>query len=136
MSTRCQVQVEGRYYESNKDNEEAFMLYHHCDGYPSNIIPLIVKAFEAGQELTPSGCELCCPAKVASLLCHVDPMQFEPLNHFDLHYDIAYFYKVIVGRNDKDEVEWKIMVYRSTVQMPLTEAMTLPEAVKWAKTQK
>jgi hypothetical protein len=129
MSTRCQVRI-----ESKDGNQEVMMLYHHCDGYPSNIIPLIVKAFEAGQELSNGGYELCNPGKVASLLCHVDPLQFEPLMHYDLHFDIAYFYKIVLERDQDGDPEWKVAVLR--IGRGESKLMTLTEAVEWTKTQK
>ena len=39
MSTRCMVEVRGGI------NQTSEVLYHHSDGYPSNMVPLIQAAY-------------------------------------------------------------------------------------------
>ena len=87
MATRCQVQV-----VDEKNAEDKVTLYHHWDGYPENMIPLITKAYDEYAK----GWEGGRVGKVASMLCAVDPMQFEPEAGHDLHGDIEFLYKVIV----------------------------------------
>jgi len=99
MSTRCQVKVNGL--------DESVTLYHHCDGYPENMIPLIKQAFDFGNKswkLTRAG-------KVASYLCYVDPGQFEPEEGHELHGDIEYYYIIHVGADD-GKPSWGIHTYK------------------------
>ena len=41
MGTRCQIKVTG----VDINGSASFTLYHHCDGSPSYMVPLIKKAF-------------------------------------------------------------------------------------------
>lgn len=91
MSTRCQVVVIGK----GMGNEDRITLYHHTDGYPSYMIPLINKARKFKGEYT-SEWEKGRVGKVASFLCAVDPGVFEPEDGHDLHDDIEYYYKLYV----------------------------------------
>ena len=82
MSTRTQVQV--------KSGAEKITLYHHTDGYPEYMLPLIQKAWrEYG-----TGWEGARVGKVASMLCAVDPVVFEPEAGQALHGDIEYYYVI------------------------------------------
>ena len=101
MSTRCQVKV--------TDGTESLTLYHHTDGYPSNMLPIIRSAWEKyGQ-----GWEGARVGKVASMLCAVDPTVFEPLDYHTLHGDIEYYY--IINCKDTAHTEtkpkWTVTVY-------------------------
>jgi hypothetical protein len=46
MSTRCQVKVSS----GVKGNQEAVTLYHHHDGYPTNMLPLMADAYTHARE--------------------------------------------------------------------------------------
>ncbi len=101
MSTRTQVKV--------TNGEQSLTLYHHTDGYPSYMLPLIQKAWEDfGQ-----GWEGARVYKVASMLCAVDPVVFEPLDYHDMHGDIEYFYEVDCKGESHHGAEpvWKITSY-------------------------
>ena len=91
MSTRCQVKViqEGM---GNDWNEE-ITLYHHTDGYPENMIPVISKAFNFKDKYANDWIKGRA-GKVASLLCWADPGVFEPEKGHKLHLDIEYYYKL------------------------------------------
>lgn len=110
MSTRCQVQlVEGE----GKNSWEKVTLYHHCDGYPSHMIPTFQKAFEmistpkegiggpyshqwhAGRA-----------GKSASYLCAIEPGQYEPEAGHDLHGDIEWYYRIFCTGD-----RWQVEVY-------------------------
>jgi hypothetical protein len=82
MSTRCQVKV--------TDGADSITLYHHTDGYPSYMIPKIREAWETYGK----GWEGARVGKVASMLCAVDPVVFEPEESHDLHMDIEYYYVI------------------------------------------
>lgn len=127
MSTRCMVRVtsSGLPWE-----EIPQYLYHHCDGYPEYILPLLERAFNAGMELikgryarfngTPDFWEMGRAGKVAGLICATDPLQFEPFPESNLRAskadapyqsDLEYVYAVhIVNKNDH-EIRWFITVY-------------------------
>jgi len=106
MSTRCQVHVvcEGVGWT------EACTLYHHFDGYPSNIVPLIAKAFE----LSGKGWEAGRAGKAASFLCAADPGGFEPEEGHELHGDIEFYYVVhLVNKHHGcvgDKPAWEVEV--------------------------
>ena len=101
MSTRCQVKV--------TNGEESLTLYHHTDGYPDYMLPTIKKAWEKyGQ-----GWEGARVYKVASMLCAVDPIIFEPLDYHGLHPDIKYYY-IINCKNESHvgaKPVWEIEIY-------------------------
>ncbi len=121
MSTRCQVQV----IEGMGDNlYQKVTLYHHFDGYPSNMLPLIHKAYE----LSGGGWEAGRAGKMASFLCAADPGQFEPEAGHDLHSgDIAYFYTVKPSNNDKSSdahPQWIVTAYDPPFDCKGIEDMT------------
>lgn len=86
MSTRCQVLVT----QKGVGWKESVMLYHHYDGYPSNIVNLLkIAKNQAG-----SRWEAGRAGKVAGFICSTDPGQFEPERGLTLHGDIEYLYVV------------------------------------------
>ena len=101
MSTRCQVKVigEGIY-------PDELTLYHHTDGYPEYMIPLLAKAYGY---VDPSGYDNDWvkgrAGKVAGLLCWADPAVFEPESSHELHGDIEFYYKLFCGKSEGWEVE-------------------------------
>ena len=108
MSTRCQVKVTGAW-------QQAVTLYHHTDGYPSFIVPLIRKAHEAMAQPTRSGTEelderwrMNRAGKVASYLCFVDPGVFEPEVGHALHGDIEWYYTLDVSQG---HAGWQLGVH-------------------------
>jgi len=101
MSTRCQVKV----IQKDFDSEESVTLYHHYDGYPENMIPLFVKASQY------KGCKSGRAGKVASILCDVDPLGFEPESGHQLHGDLSYYYKLYINIYGKDGQNWELEVY-------------------------
>jgi hypothetical protein len=96
MSTRCQVQVIGE----NAD-DSMVTLYHHTDGYPSYMVPLIAKAYRHAIKPSPHGYARAWQAarvgKVAGELCWADPGVMEPEAGHELHGDIEYLYRVYVS---------------------------------------
>ena len=123
MSTRCNVHV----MQSGCHWEEKVQLYHHCDGYPSNMLPLFAKAFEDSRKRIEKYAkkhgfkhadywEMGRAGKAAGMIIASDVGQFEPECGLDLHGDIDYFYLVEV-RNSKDgsmaeEPTWYVTVYQ------------------------
>lgn len=119
MSTRSQVMV----HSSGLGwDEEPRLLYHHCDGYPEYMLPKIEEAFNFA---LPYG-DNCRwkkgrAGKVASLLCAVDPAEFEPEERvfhdglLVLHGDIEYFYDITItnktGGSIAEKPFWVISVY-------------------------
>lgn len=103
MSTRCQVEV--------TDGDHKITLYHHTDGYPSYMLPLIKSAWKKYGK----GWEGARVYKVASMLCAVDPTIFEPLPYHDLHADIEYFYSInCKGKMDmSSEPVWNVTSYEA-----------------------
>ena len=96
MSTRCQVKVTGTDFNNSPD----ISLYHHCDGYPSYMLPLIGQAYidcwQAGRV-----------GKAAAMLCANDPTGYEIEQGNDLRGDIEYYYVVNVTKG-----QWEITAFR------------------------
>jgi len=124
MSTRCQVRV----IQIGLSWEESITLYHHTDGYPEYMVPLIYKAMmehieyhdnypymikgEKGKLRWQAGRA----GKVASRLCATDPEVFEPEVGHDLHNDIDYYYKLYVVNKlvFDNEIIWELEVLTTT----------------------
>ena len=88
MSTRCQVQIIG--IDINPDK---FTLYHHCDGYPTNMLPLLASAEGDTWQHGRAG-------KATAFIIATDPGGYEPEQGHELHGDIEYYYQVTVGKGD------------------------------------
>lgn len=116
MSTRCQVKVIGEGI-----NPDELTLYHHTDGYPEYMIPLLTKAH--GYE-HPDGYDMSWTkeraGKVASLLCWADPAVFEPESSHELHGDIEFYYKLYCGKSE----EWEIEILDPDESMKVVEPRT------------
>lgn len=107
MSTRCNVHV----IQQGLDWEEKVQLYHHCDGYPTNMLPLFAKAFEQYGK----GWEAGRAGKVAGMIIATDVGQFEPESDTKLHGDIEYFYLIEVRNSAEcsmaDKPSWFVTVF-------------------------
>ena len=106
MGTRCQVVV----ISESPSNRDHMNLYHHWDGYPDNMVPLIRKAFRSWTK-SESNMTKHRPEKVASFIVAADPNGYEfdsagepeykphdpsVLDRLFLHCDISYLYVVKV----------------------------------------
>jgi len=92
------------------DGRVKLTLYHHTDGYPEYMVPTIRKAFDTYCQ----GWEGNRVYKVASALCAVDPLVFEPLDYHELHSDIEFYYVVTILPNGGfvgEVVRWLVEVY-------------------------
>jgi hypothetical protein len=109
MSTRCQVKV----IQEGLPWKEAITLYHHCDGYPSNMFGLFKKALEGHKEANKGEItwEMGRAGKAAGRLCWADPDQFEPESGHKLHGDIEYYYKLFVCNGHDETVVWEVHAY-------------------------
>jgi len=89
---------------------EAITLYHHCDGYPTAMLPLMAQAF---QEHGKRGFRSGRAGHVAAFLCATDPEGFEPEDSHELHGDIEWYYRLVVaeGRQYHDPATWVVSVY-------------------------
>lgn len=108
MSTRAQVKVT----QTGIGWEENVTLYHHCDGYPTGILPLILEAYNKyGKDNYEGGRA----GKVASFLCAVDPGHFEPEDNHELHSDIQYYYILNLvnktGGSLAEHPKWVVSIY-------------------------
>jgi hypothetical protein len=107
MSTRCQVKV----VQEGTEWKQEVSLYHHTDGYPDYMIGVIRKAkaqYGLGWEGGRAG-------KVASALCAIDPMVFEPEDSHTLHGDIEFYYILKVqnqsGGSMAEIPNWEVEIY-------------------------
>ena len=110
MSTRCQVSVKGGLFP------EQFTLYHHTDGYPEVMIPLIQRAWEMQAHnvfvdpyVSEKDWRKGRTGKVASFLCAADPGVMEPENSHELHQDTEYYYEIFVNQTN-DGFGWDIRI--------------------------
>ena len=125
MSTRCQVKVvAGGWCAGHED--ATFTLYHHCDGYPSNMLPLMASAYENDWQHER-------PGKAASFLCAVDPGGFEPEQGHELHGDIEWYYILHVTAKAWEVEVWECDIHATgpvtlkekLARAPLAEAVTM-----------
>lgn len=112
MSTRCQVKV----VQTGLPWDQEITLYHHTDGYPSNIIPLIHRAYHYGETIQPDWCrpswQFGRAGKCASYLCWADPGTFEPEAGNQLHMDIEYYYVIETHNSfEQEKPDWVVTVY-------------------------
>ena len=91
------------------DGESKITLYHHWDGYPSNMMPLIREAWEKWGQ----GWEGARVGKVAGMLCASDPAGYEPEDGHTLHADIEYFYEIDCKdtMHSNTKPKWKVTAY-------------------------
>jgi len=103
MSTRCQVKVKEFGVEND---QEAFTLYHHCDGYPSAMVPLIAGAYKPDWKHGRIG-------KVASFVVAEDVEGYEVEQGHELHGDIEWYYVLEVKSETHVSAvpEWFLTVY-------------------------
>ena len=130
MSTRCQVQLvfEGNDWKTGETKtfwENSVVLYHHCDGYPENMIPVLIRAYGSGmagivgdylsynEDLSGFSVHyyssLFSSVKAVNYVVAADPKQFEIEPHGCrefLHGDIEYFYRVFIS-----PTKWEIQVF-------------------------
>lgn len=98
MSTRAQLQV--------TDGDDKVTLYHHCDGYPDNMVHSVFDAhWNKHAAIGPLSYKNYRTGYVAGMLCKVDS-EFQPLDYHDLHGDIEFYYILDVSKD-----EWEISVY-------------------------
>jgi hypothetical protein len=108
MSTRAQVFVA----QSGLDWLQVVALYHHQDGYPTNMLPLIKLGRDIGIDALATY-ELGRAGKAASMICASDPTGFEVEVSLDIHSDIEWLYYVEVTNKEKIELsKWLVTVYR------------------------
>jgi hypothetical protein len=127
MSTRCQVKIK-EFGVTDPDNE--FTLYHHCDGYPSSMVPLIAAAYAPDWKHGRVG-------KAAAFVVAEDVEGYDMEQGHALHGDIEWYY--ILSIRDEQVPEWTLRVYQ-VVGEPVLEDMRLvfngpiAEAVKKSAT--
>jgi hypothetical protein len=99
--------------------EDKITLYHHTDGYPENIIPLIFKAYCYGDNPSPDRDRYISPnlmkeraGKAGGLLCWSDPAIFEPEQGHRLHGDIEYYYRLYCSESrSENKVIWEVEIF-------------------------
>ena len=106
MSTRCQVKIKEKGVDRQK---EAVTLYHHCDGYPTAMIPLLACAYQPEWKHGRIG-------KAVSFVVAEDPEGYEVEQGHELHGDIEWYYILeILSETHVDAVpQWFLNVYKIT----------------------
>ncbi len=107
MSTRCQVRIN----QTGMGWDTSVTLYHHCDGYPSAMVPLIQKSYETYGGSWKAGRA----GHAASYLIASDIEGYEPEDSHELHSDIEFYY-VLELRNTQggscaENPDWHLTVY-------------------------
>lgn len=119
MSTRCQVQI--KQTRELQGWDDLISLYHHWDGYPEHMLPIIYRAFKNASKIpadykhlgsNPNAFKLGRAGHIASYLCAADMHQFEPESSTELHSDIEWLY-IIEPKQKKDSIyyQWYVTVY-------------------------
>lgn len=116
MSTRSQVRVKPA---ANLYKDQEFRAYHHCDGYPSNMVQLLFNAFRSWSfgkvgrsHLLPKGKRINInPAHMAvkalNYIVSADRDGYEIETKDVLHGDLEFAYSVIVRSE-----QWIVTVWR------------------------
>jgi hypothetical protein len=105
MSTRCQVFI----IEKLKGKEERIgTLYHHFDGYPERMVPMLNEAIKKWQKEATRR-----PTDSYTLINYIvaeDPSGYmmEPIDG-KIHFDLAYLYEVRV-KSKGNNWEWTAQV--------------------------
>lgn len=130
MSTRCQIKV----IQEGLDWKEEITLYHHTDGYPEYMIPIISKAFSFKSRYPNDEWEKGRAGKVASPLCWADPGIFEPESGHDLHPDIEYYYKLYCINHKHgaigDKPTWEIEIFDGSGEKLIRQRTALPKLLE------
>jgi hypothetical protein len=134
MGTRCQVKIE----EEGMDYSDKVTLYHHWDGYPSNMLMRLKDAEKGardyieekaksrgkgvdGKPYTPEYWQLGRAGKAASFICKSEPDGFEPESSNELHGDIEWYYVIHLKNKKKGYFqhypEWTVDVYDAQVHV-------------------
>jgi hypothetical protein len=128
MSTRCQVKVTGK----DINNADSHTLYHHCDGYPSAMLPLIASAYTNDWQAGRIG-------KAAAMIVSADPTGYELQQGHSLHGDIEFYYVVDVTDGNwcvcAYSVPWEcdsISCMTKLCDLPVKEAAEQAEAIEKA----
>lgn len=103
MSTRCQVKITEK---GVKNDKEAVTLYHHCDGYPSNMVPLIAGAYKPDWKHGRIG-------KAVSFVVAEDVDGYDVEQGHELHRDIEWYYILEIKSEQHVAAipEWTLNVY-------------------------
>jgi len=104
MSTRCQVKITQKGISESK---EAVTLYHHCDGYPTGMVPLIASAYKPDWKHGRIG-------KAIAYVIAEDPDGYDVEPGHKLHRDIEWYYVLEIESEThvKAIPEWTLTVYR------------------------
>jgi len=111
MSTRANIRIR----TLGADQGEEIQLYRHCDGYPTSVLPSLVKAFEMSGGGWPGGRA----GQTASFICAAgyNPEMatpytaYEPEQGTQLHPDVEWVYVLTLLNNPKDgKIFWKVEV--------------------------
>lgn len=142
MSTRAQIKViqEGM---PRDEAPAAFSLYHHWDGYPSNILPLIKQAYTLGrgEKRNKAFAKVGLKSKpffeewrngragkVASFLCAVEPGAFEPMQGHKVGEWVEWYYVIHAMNHNRGSVEdsptWNVEIYE-----PSKNSMSLKQTI-------
>jgi hypothetical protein len=134
MSTRCQVRILAQNKDDNSQFSEDITLYHHCDGYSENMVPLFYMAYLFGITPFVPDWKKDDPAAAttdafqwqafragyaASFLCHIDPRGFIPENSHELHGDIEWYFRLYVsGKTVKgqEQRQWELEIYKTKIR--------------------
>lgn len=120
MSTRAQVRVIEAGLPWNTEDHNTLMLYHHCDGYPTNMLKLILDGYE--KAITPmkigdheydKSWQAGRSGKAAAYIISTDPGGFEPESGNEFHGDIEWFYEIVTVNhaNTGGAPTWAVRVF-------------------------
>lgn len=120
MSTRCQVRTIEAGLPWNNEDHNVLMMYHHWDGYPTNMLKLILEGYE--KAIAPrvyegisfkydKSWEAGRSGKAAAYIISTDPGGFEPESGNEFHADIEWFYEVVCVNHKQGVPTWEVRVF-------------------------
>jgi hypothetical protein len=97
-------------------------LYKHTDGYPGNIIPRLIEAYQLatapmrfGSQSYDKKWEAGRAGKVAGYICATHPGSFEPEAGHQLHGDIQFYYRLYLVNTAEgsmaEDPKWEVEIY-------------------------
>ena len=120
MSTRCQVRFLEAGLPWNNEDHFPIMLYHHSDGYPTNMLKLLLDGYDKaiaplklGGGFYDKSWQAGRSGKAAAYTIAADPGGFEPEAGNEFHVDIEWFYEVVCVNhaNAGGPPSWQLRVF-------------------------
>lgn len=130
MSTRCNIEIRDDWY--SQENKNCVLLYHHWDGYPENMVPLLKKGLSCFDDSGAQPYWWDSERVAAHFVANVDNTggfpTFQPASC--IHGDIEYYYiltlkhgeggrSAVIEYEEYDEKKEKNVKRKTTIKIPV-----------------